>query len=179
MRRPGLLHALPSLALTMATVAQAQNLSAIVMPPPEAPSLTQTAQSVLDAVNARVPQLDTAGLRAQLKARPETLVIDVRTPAELNLLGGYIDAPRFANVTRGWLEFQIETVVPDKNTPIVVYCGVSQRSSMAADTLIRLGYTNVKNYRDGFFNWKRAGLPVLQFDKAPASFLALPTTGSK
>jgi len=171
MRRPGLLHALLSLALTMATVAQAQNLSAIVMPPPEAPSLTQTAQSVLDAVNARVPQLDTAGLRAQLKARPETLVIDVRTPAELNLLGGYIAAPRFANVTRGWLEFQIETVVPDKNTPIVVYCGVSQRSSMAADTLIRLGYTNVKNYRDGFFNWKRAGLPVQQFDKAPASFL--------
>jgi len=155
----------------MATVAQAQNLSAIVMPPPEAPSLTQTAQSVLDAVNARVPQLDTAGLLAQLKAQPETLVIDVRTPAELNLLGGYIDAPRFANVTRGWLEFQIETVVPDKNTPIVVYCGVSQRSSMAADTLIRLGYTNVKNYRDGFFNWKRAGLPVQQFDKAPASFL--------
>jgi len=155
----------------MATVAQAQNLSAIVMPPPEAPSLTQTAQSVLDAVNARVPQLDTAGLRAQLKARPETLVIDVRTPAELNLLGGYIAAPRFANVTRGWLEFQIETVVPDKNTPIVVYCGVSQRSSMAADTLIKLGYTNVKNYRDGFFNWKRAGLPVQQFDKAPASFL--------
>ena len=171
MRRPGFLHALLSLALTMATVAQAQNLSAIVMPPPEAPSLTQTAQSVLDAVNARVPQLDTAGLRAQLKARPETLVIDVRTPAELNLLGGYIAAPRFANVTRGWLEFQIETVVPDKNTPIVVYCGVSQRSSMAADTLIRLGYTNVKNYRDGFFNWKRAGLPVQQFDKAPASFL--------
>ena len=171
MRRPGLLHALLSLALTMATVAQAQNLSAIVMPPPEAPSLTQTAQSVLDAVNARVPQLDTAGLLAQLKAQPETLVIDVRTPAELNLLGGYIDAPRFANVTRGWLEFQIETVVPDKNTPIVVYCGVSQRSSMAADTLIKLGYTNVKNYRDGFFNWKRAGLPVQQFDKAPASFL--------
>ena len=171
MRRPGLLHALLSLALTMATVAQAQNLSAIVMPPPEAPSLTQTAQSVLDAVNARVPQLDTAGLRAQLKARPETLVIDVRTPAELNLLGGYIAAPRFANVTRGWLEFQIETVVPDKNTPIVVYCGVSQRSSMAADTLIKLGYTNVKNYRDGFFNWKRASLPVQQFDKAPASFL--------
>jgi rhodanese-related sulfurtransferase/glyoxylase-like metal-dependent hydrolase (beta-lactamase superfamily II) len=165
------LRALLPAVLLLTTVVQAQTLSAIVLPPPEAPSLTQTAQSVLDAVNARVPQLDTAGLLAQLKAQPETLVIDVRTPAELNLLGGYIDAPRFANVTRGWLEFQIETVVPDKNTPIVVYCGVSQRSSMAADTLIKLGYTNVKNYRDGFFNWKRAGLPVRQFDKAPASFL--------
>ncbi len=171
MKPPHFLRALLPAALLLTSAVQAQTLSAIVLPPPEAPSLTQTAQTMLDAVNARVPQLDTAGLLAQLKAQPETLVIDVRTPAELNLLGGYIDAPRFANLTRGWLEFQIETVVPDKTTPIVVYCGVSQRSPMAADTLIRLGYTNVKNYRDGFFNWKRAGLPVRQFDKAPASFL--------
>jgi rhodanese-related sulfurtransferase/glyoxylase-like metal-dependent hydrolase (beta-lactamase superfamily II) len=149
----------------------AQNLSAVIMPPPEAPTLTQAAQRVFDEVNARVPQIDTAGLLAQIKAHPETVVIDVRTPAELNLLGGYIDAPRFANITRGWLEFQIETAVPDKSTPIVVYCGVSQRSQLAADTLVKLGYKNVKNYRDGFFNWKRAGLPVLQHDKAANSFL--------
>jgi rhodanese-related sulfurtransferase/glyoxylase-like metal-dependent hydrolase (beta-lactamase superfamily II) len=158
-------------ALLVAPMAQGRNLAAIVMPPPEAPALTQDAQSLLDAVNARIPQIDTAGLWAQLQAQPETVVIDVRTPAELNLLGGYIDAPRFFNRPRGWLEFQIETAVPDKATPIVVYCGVSQRSPLAADTLIKLGYTNVKNYRDGFFNWKRAGLPVQQYDKAPDSFL--------
>ncbi|MGK2953840.1 MAG: rhodanese-like domain-containing protein [Thiobacillus sp.] len=165
------MRALLPATLLLSAVAQAQNLSAIVLPPPEAPSLTQAAQGVLDAVNARVPQLDTAGLVAQLKAQPETVVIDVRTAAELNLLGGYIDAPRFFNLARGWLEFQIETAVPDKTTPIVVYCGVSQRSPLAADTLIKLGYTNVKNYRDGFFNWKRAGLPIQHYDKAPDSFL--------
>jgi glyoxylase-like metal-dependent hydrolase (beta-lactamase superfamily II)/rhodanese-related sulfurtransferase len=170
MKRFRFLHRLLPATLLAAT-AQAQDLSLVVLPIPEAPTLTQAAQRVLDEVNARVPQLDTAGLLAQLKAQPETVVIDVRTPAELSLLGGYIDAPRFANITRGWLEFQIEAAVPDKATPIVVYCGVSQRSPMAADTLIRLGYKNVKNYRDGFFNWKRAGLPVLQYDKAPASFL--------
>jgi glyoxylase-like metal-dependent hydrolase (beta-lactamase superfamily II)/rhodanese-related sulfurtransferase len=164
-------RALLPAALLLSAAAQAQNLSAIVLPPPEAPATTQAAQSVLDTVNARVPQIDTAGLVAQLKSQQETVVIDVRTAAELNLLGGYIDAPRFANITRGWLEFQIETAVPDKATPIVVYCGVSQRSPLAADTLIKLGYTNVKNYRDGFFNWKRAGLPIQQYDKAPASFL--------
>jgi rhodanese-related sulfurtransferase/glyoxylase-like metal-dependent hydrolase (beta-lactamase superfamily II) len=157
--------------LQISVSAQAQNFSAIVMPPPEAPSLTQAAQNLLDEVNARVPQLDTAGLLAQLEAQPETVVLDVRTPAELNLLGGSIEAARFANLTRGWLEFQIETIIPNKNTPIVAYCGVSQRSPMAADTLIKLGYSNVKNYRDGFFNWKRAGLPIRQLDKAPASFL--------
>jgi rhodanese-related sulfurtransferase/glyoxylase-like metal-dependent hydrolase (beta-lactamase superfamily II) len=159
------------LVALLSASADAQNLSAVVMPIPEAPTLTQQAQAVLDDAMKRVPQLDTAGLLAQLKAQPQTVVIDVRTPAELNLLGGYIDAPRFANVIRGWLEFQIEAAVPDKNTPIVVYCGVSQRSPLAADTLLNLGYKNVKNYRDGFFNWKRAGLPVRQFDTMPASFL--------
>ena len=148
----------------------AQNLDAIVSPPPEAPSLTQAAKAALDKVNRRVPQLDTAGVLAQLKTRPSTVVIDVRSPSELNMTG-YIDAPRFFNIDRGLLEYQIEARVPDKTTPIIVYCGVSQRSPLAADTLTRLGYKNVKNYRDGYFNWKRAGLPIQHHDKAPDSFL--------
>ena len=160
----------PLASLLLAAAAQAQDLSAVVMPPPEAVAVTQAAQRVLDAANQRVPQLDTAGLVAQLKGQPGTVVIDVRTPAEL-ALSGHVDVPFFFNITRGALEFQIETAVPDKATPIVVYCGVSQRSPLAADTLMRLGYTNVKNYRDGFFNWKRAGLPVRFLDKAPDSFL--------
>lgn len=169
MRFPRLLTALAVLGL--AASAQARNLAAIVNPIPEAPTLTAQAQKLLDGVNAQVPQIDTAGLLAQLESRPETMVIDVRTAQELALLGGRIDAPRFANLARGWLEFQIETLVPDRATPIVVYCGVSQRSPMAAKTLMELGYTDVKNYSDGFFNWRRAGLPVVQLDKAPASFL--------
>ena len=166
-----ILRALLPAVLLLSAAAQAQNLSAVVLPIPEAPPLTQAAQRMLDATSKRVPHLDTAGLVAQLKAQPNTVVIDVRTPAELNMLGGYIDAPRFFNITRGWLEFQIEATVPDKNTPIVVYCGANQRSPLAADTLMKLGYKNVKNYRDGFFNWKRAGLPVRLLDRAPDSFL--------
>ena len=158
-------------ALVCAAPALAQNLSAIVHPIPEAPTLSRAAQAVFDGAMRRVPQLDSAGLLAQLRERPETVVIDVRTPTELAILGGRIDAPRFANVLRGWLEYQIDTVVPDKATPIVVYCGVSQRSPLAAETLIQLGYQDVKNYRDGFFNWKRAGLPIVPTDAAPASFL--------
>jgi len=146
-------------ALLLTATAQAQNLSAIIVPPPEAPALTQTAQALLNAANARVPQIDTAGLLAQLKAQPETVVLDVRTAAEVDD-SGHIAAPHFRNITRGLLEFRIEGAVPDKRMPIVVYCGVSQRSALAADTLIKLGYTNVKNYRDGFVNWRRAGLPI-------------------
>lgn len=136
----------------------------------EAPALTQAAQRILKAVEPRIVDIDTAGLRAQLQARPETVVIDVRMPAELSQTG-FIDAPRFFNIARGLLEFQIESYVTDKATPIVVYCGVGQRSPLAADTLGRMGYTGVKNYADGFDKWKQAGLPMRWLDKAPDSFL--------
>ncbi|MBI3432480.1 MAG: hypothetical protein HY018_09750 [Hydrogenophilales bacterium] len=159
MKSFSLARALLPAALLLAFTAQAQDFSAIVVPPPGAPVLTQAAQALVDAANARVPQLDTAGLLAQLKAQPETVVLDVRTPAEVDD-SGHIAAAHFLNITRGLLEFRIEAAVPDKTTPIVVYCGVSQRSPLAADTLTKLGYTKVMNYRDGFVNWRRAGLPV-------------------
>jgi rhodanese-related sulfurtransferase/glyoxylase-like metal-dependent hydrolase (beta-lactamase superfamily II) len=137
---------------------------------PDTPALTVAAQQLLDEVNKRIAHVNTTELQVQLKTQPNTVVIDVRTPAEL-ALGGYMDAPRFFNIARGSLELQIESAVPDKATPIVVYCGVSQRSPLAADTLIKLGYTHVKNYSDGFFKWRAGGLPVLFHDKAPNSFL--------
>jgi len=136
----------------------------------DAPALTEAARAMLAAVNQRIAHIDTAGLQAQLQKQPDTVVIDVRTPAELALTG-FIDAPRFFNIARGSLEFQIESYVPDKATPIVVYCGVSQRSPLAADTLAKLGYTAVKNYADGYLAWQKAKLPVRWLDKAPDSFL--------
>jgi rhodanese-related sulfurtransferase/glyoxylase-like metal-dependent hydrolase (beta-lactamase superfamily II) len=138
---------------------------------PEAPVLTVAAQELLAEVRKRISPIHTEELLALLKAQPETTVIDVRTPVELTLQGGHIDAPRFFNLERGRLEFQIESYIADKNTPIVVYSGFNQRSPLAADTLTRLGYANVRNYADGFFAWRRAGLPIRFLDKAPDSFL--------
>jgi glyoxylase-like metal-dependent hydrolase (beta-lactamase superfamily II)/rhodanese-related sulfurtransferase len=144
---------------------------AIALPVPEAPALPATAQDLLAEVGKRVSPIHTEDLRALLKAHPETTVIDVRAPVELALQGGHIDAPRFFNLERGRLEFQIGSYITDKNTPIVVYSGFNQRSPLAADTLVRLGYANVRNYSDGFFAWRSAGLPVRFLDKAPDSFL--------
>lgn len=138
---------------------------------PEAPDLTRQSRKLLEQVNARINNINTNALKAQLEQQPETVLIDVRTPAELNLLGGHIDSDRHRNIVRGWLEFQIETLVPNKDTPIITYCGVNQRSPLAADTLMKMGYTNVKNYEDGFFEWKKAGLPIEEMDKAPTNFL--------
>ena len=137
----------------------------------EGPPLSATARELLDRVNQRIRNIGTEELLSQLEQQPSTVVVDVRSPQEITLLGGRIDAPNQFNIMRGWLEFQIDSFVPDRGTPIVVYCGVNQRSPLAADTLTGLGYTNVSNYADGFFAWKRAGLPVALPDRALDSFL--------
>lgn len=137
----------------------------------EAPPVSRDARALLDQVNRRIHNINTAELQQLLKTQPQAVLIDVRTEKELTLLGGSIDAPRHFNIVRGWLEFQIDSYVPRKDTPIVVYCGVNQRSPLAADALMKLGYTNVKNYADGFFAWKKAGLPVEERDRALDSFL--------
>lgn len=135
------------------------------------PALTSEAKVLLDAVNERITNINTQELAALLKEQPQTQLIDVRSAEEITRLGGYIGAPRHRNIMRGWLDIQIGGLVPDKDTPIVVYCGINQRSPLAADTLMKLGYTNVKNYADGFFAWHDAGLPVKYSDKALDSFL--------
>jgi glyoxylase-like metal-dependent hydrolase (beta-lactamase superfamily II)/rhodanese-related sulfurtransferase len=130
-----------------------------------------TGANLLDEVNPRIVNLSTAELLDQLQQRPDTVLIDVRTPSEIHLLGGMIDAPRSYNLTRGWLEFRIADLVTDPDTPIVVYCGINERSPLAADTLARLGYRDVKNYADGFFAWRDAGLAVDAPDLALDSML--------
>ncbi len=139
--------------------------------PALAVSAPRTGLSLLEAIEDRVRNLGTAELKQRLDEAPETVVIDVRSPREILLLGGMIDAPRTYNVPRGWLEFRVQDLVPDPDTPIVVYCGINQRSPLAAETLTRLGYTDVMNYEGGFFSWRDAGLPVEAPDLALDSML--------
>lgn len=131
----------------------------------------RTGQDILQQVSPRIRNITTFELEEQLKRRPETVVIDVRNPREIHLLGGMIDGPRIYNIPRGWLEFRVADTVPDPDTPIVVYCGINQRSPLAADTLMQMGYRDVKNFAEGFFTWRDSGLPVEAPDWALDSML--------
>ena len=137
----------------------------------QGPPLSSQASQLLNEVKQRISNIHTKELQTLLKDKPDTVLIDVRSPEEITLRGGSIDAPQHFNIQRGWLELQVDSYVSHKDTPIVVYCGVNQRSPLAADTLMKLGYSNVRNYADGFFAWKRAGLPVDSSDQALDSFL--------
>jgi glyoxylase-like metal-dependent hydrolase (beta-lactamase superfamily II)/rhodanese-related sulfurtransferase len=125
----------------------------------------------LEQVNQKIVNIDTAELERLIEQVPELVVIDVRQENEVNAFGGMIDAGREIILPRGWLEFRMPNEVADKDTPIVVYCGINQRSPLAADTLLQMGYTNVKNYAPGFFDWRDKGNPVKQTDYAVDSIL--------
>lgn len=132
----------------------------------------RTGEQFLAEVNARINNIDTQELQRLAREHPNLVLVDVRMGEEIAALGGTIDAGfRTYNINRGWLEFRIRETVPDKDTPIVVFCGINQRSPMAADTLMRMGYSRVWNYAPGFFVWKEAGLPVRLLDEAPGTIL--------
>ncbi|MBF6440273.1 rhodanese-like domain-containing protein [Nocardia cyriacigeorgica] len=53
-------------------------------------------------------------------------------------------------------------LLPDKHAAIVTYCSnaACPNSQQVAGKLEKLGYTNVRKYRDGIEDWTAAGLPV-------------------
>lgn len=117
---------------------------------------------ILAELKKSVKTISTDELKKQIDENPELVLVDIRTPAEIQSMGGTIKAPQNTNIIRGWLEFKITGVAQSKDTPIVVYCGGGLRSPMAADTLTKMGYTNVQDYADGFLGWRKAGLPVTE-----------------
>jgi rhodanese-related sulfurtransferase len=68
-----------------------------------------------------------------------------------------------ATETDGKSQADFEALLgPDKNKPIVVYCGFVKctRSHNGAMWAKKLGYTNVYRYPGGIFGWKGLGYPV-------------------
>jgi molybdopterin/thiamine biosynthesis adenylyltransferase/rhodanese-related sulfurtransferase len=65
--------------------------------------------------------------------------------------------PGATHIPRGFLEFQAEGRLLDKDAQIVVYCAGGSRSAFAAKTLQDLGYSDVVSVIGGFNRWKDEG----------------------
>jgi rhodanese-related sulfurtransferase len=70
--------------------------------------------------------------------------------------------PGALNLVEEDVAARASTLVPDKGTPIVVYCSntACNNSQAVANRLAALGYTNVRKYREGIQDWVAAGLPT-------------------
>jgi molybdopterin/thiamine biosynthesis adenylyltransferase/rhodanese-related sulfurtransferase len=111
-----------------------------------------TYRELLEQVKAEIVEVDAR----EAQETPGAAWIDVREGDEWQ--EGHI--PGAVHVPRGYLESRIETAVPDKSTPVVLYCAAGNRSAFAAKTLAELGYTTVSSLRGGFTDWKRNGYEI-------------------
>ena len=119
------------------------------------PKVMMTTKDLVAEANEHVSNVPVS-VAKELLNKGGYIFLDVRTAKEFKM-GHILGA---VHIERGLLEFQINNQVPDKNTQIVVYCKVGGRGSLAAHTLVRMGYKNVINIEDGWVSWEKAGYPV-------------------
>lgn len=86
----------------------------------------------------------------------QALVVDVREGEEFR--AGHL--PGAIHLPRGFLEMQVDEKLPDRDGPVVLYCGSGNRSALAARTMKELGYTDVRHLLGGFSGWRDKGFPV-------------------
>lgn len=76
------------------------------------------------------------------------ILLDVRTQEEYDQ--GHI--PGAVVIPDTEIEARAEEVLPDKDQLILVYCRSGRRSKNAAQILVELGYTNIKEF-GGIIDW--------------------------
>jgi rhodanese-related sulfurtransferase len=91
---------------------------------------------------------------ARLKSG-EAVIVDVRERDEWD----EEHIPGAIHLSRGTIELDIEEKVPDPNALIICHCGGGGRSALAAESLQKMGYRNVRSMAGGFKAWKASGLP--------------------
>ena len=64
------------------------------------------------------------------------------------------------HMSKGVIERDIESEIPDKSATLVLYCGGGFRSALVADNLQKMGYKNAISLDGGWRAWNAAGLPV-------------------
>jgi rhodanese-related sulfurtransferase len=111
---------------------------------------------IVNDAKARVKETDIDGYKAMLARGEKPLLVDIREDTEY-AAGHAVGA---LHIGKGVIERDIETKVPEKNTPMVLYCGGGFRSALAADALQTMGYTSVVSLDGGWRAIQASGLPV-------------------
>lgn len=83
-------------------------------------------------------------------------LIDVREESEWQT--GHI--PSAIHLCKGIIERDIEKIIPDVDTEIVVYCSGGFRCALVAETLQKMGYKHVSSLETGSTGWQQAGFSM-------------------
>ena len=102
-----------------------------------------------DGSSATYEQISGAEAKALMDSESGYIIIDARTQEEYDEghIPGAILIPEYEIADRA------EKELPNKDQLILVYCRSGRRSKIAAEELVKLGYTNVKEF-GGIIDWE-------------------------
>lgn len=112
---------------------------------------------VVNEARQRVKEIGLDEARRRLQANRQAVLLDVREDHEWQA-GHAVEA---RHLGKGILERDIERLVPDKHTELIMYCGGGFRSVLAAEVAQRMGYTNVFSLEGGYKAMKAAWWPMI------------------
>ncbi|MBK7180232.1 MAG: hypothetical protein IPH82_24120 [Chloroflexi bacterium] len=140
-------------------------------------AVVAAAQEMLQNIPEGFGALSVDDLSTELVENPDLILIDVRTPAEVEEKG-YIDAPNVTFIPLEQFIADKDQWPADLDAPIVTYCGSGHRSTIAMTMLWANGYTNVRSMKGGYAAWTDAGYatigapePAADLDTAFQTFL--------
>jgi rhodanese-related sulfurtransferase len=99
-------------------------------------------------------EVSVAELQTML-ANKDFSLVNVHIPFEGNIAGTDLSIP-YDQIAQNLDK------LPGKDAKIVLYCRSGRMSTMAAETLVGLGYTNIWNLSGGMAAWEQAGLAIQQ-----------------
>src|SRR5258708_6474987 len=91
--------------------------------------------ALVNEAKTRVKECTSADVKARLDRGERFHFVDVREDFEFS----QDHAAGAHHIGRGVLERDVETLIPEKAAPIVLYCGGGFRSALAADNLQKMG----------------------------------------
>jgi rhodanese-related sulfurtransferase len=111
---------------------------------------------LVNDAKTRVKETNVAEVKRRMGSGEKFLLVDVREDHEW--AKGHL--PGAIHMGRGIIERDVETHVPDTGAKMILYCGGGFRSALVADSLQKMGYTNVESMDGGWRGWNEAGLPT-------------------
>lgn len=112
--------------------------------------------SLVTDAKKRIKEITPEQLKEMLDQQEPIRLIDVREDNEWPT--GHI--PSAIHIGKGIIERDIEKEIPDHQQPIVVYCSGGFRCALTADSLQKMGYTQVYSLEKGMQGWIDAGFSL-------------------
>lgn len=112
--------------------------------------------ALVNDAKARVQEIDIEGYKQMRTAGEPHILVDTREESEW--AAGHVAGA--VHLSKGIIERDIETKVPDKSARLILYCGGGFRSALVADNLQKMGYTHAISLDGGWRALKESGLPL-------------------